>query len=110
MHNIVEWEAARSGAGITVAMTDAGGVRRKVHVKKIEARGGKIVAIGGDGARFVLEQGAQDAPAETDFKARCGVCDRVWTVATLPMPLADFIGHAEGARCPGGCIGKVLTA
>jgi hypothetical protein len=38
MH-ITEWEASRSGAGITVAMTDAGGVRHKQFVKKIEAKG-----------------------------------------------------------------------
>lgn len=63
MH-ITEWEASRSGAGITVAMVDAGGVRHKQFVKKIEAKGATITAIGGDGARFDLTRRPAD-PGDT---------------------------------------------
>lgn len=58
MH-ITQWEAARSGAGITVAMTDAGGVKRKQFVKKIVSENGTVTAIGGDGAKFPLNAGRE---------------------------------------------------
>lgn len=71
MHRIIEWEAARSGAGISLAMTDAGGVRRKQPVKKIEAKGATIVAIAGDGNRFDLTR-AYPGDTSADVAAIAG--------------------------------------
>jgi hypothetical protein len=64
MHTITEWEANRSGAGITVHMSDgkAGGWKHKQFVKKIVSNGGAVVAYGGDGARFPLCAGRETSP------------------------------------------------
>jgi len=44
------------------------------------------------------------------FNARCGICDHVWTIAYLPLPVTDVARLAKHAACPKGCRGKVLCA
>lgn len=45
-----------------------------------------------------------------EAKARCGVCDNVWTFAVLPMSVTDWARLAKRAQCPKGCKGKVYCA
>jgi len=52
---VTNWDACRSGAGITVTLDpEIPGLQRKMFVKKIECRDGKTVIIGGDGNRIPL--------------------------------------------------------
>lgn len=50
-------------------------------------------------------------PAPLDkggMSGRCSVCDHVWIVAYLPMPIKRCAALAEAAQCPRGCEGKVF--
>jgi hypothetical protein len=96
MH-ISQWEASRSGAGIAVAMTDAGGVRHKQFVKKIVSQEGTVTAYGGDGARFPLNAG-RDTSAEVASIAGGLIDVDVATLKTFTATDARLAGLAASIR------------
>lgn len=57
-----------------------------------------------------MSGGAAIEGTDATFNARCAVCDHVWIVAHLPMPVDDVARLAKKAQCPKGCKGRVLCA